>query len=120
MNKTKQCKGCGKPEHEGISEYCNNGEHRNCNAELQLCVCSCHTKQCNHEHFSRVCNTCGVDLVHQALAEDRDRMRERVGELTIYRNNKGVTEIEENTGYYKASEIDETLSSLDKPLTDKK
>jgi len=25
--------------------------------------------KCNHEHFSRVCNTCGVDLVHQAEQE---------------------------------------------------
>jgi len=54
-------------------------------------------------------------LIHQAIAEERERVRDSVGELTIYRNNKGVTEIEENTGYYKASEIDETLSSLDKP-----
>ena len=50
--------------------------------------------------------------IAQALAEDRERVRERMGELTIYRNNKGVTEIEENTGYYKASEI---TSSLDIP-----
>jgi len=51
--------------------------------------------------------------IAQALAEERERVRERVGELTIYRNNKGVTEIEENTGYYKANEI---TSSLDKPI----
>jgi len=35
--------------------------------------------KCNHEHFSRVCNTCGVDLVHQALAEERERVREYLG-----------------------------------------
>jgi len=55
--------------------------------------------------------------IAQALAEERERVRERVEELTIYRNNKGVTEIEENTGYYKASEITSTLQN--KPLTDK-
>jgi len=55
-------------------------------------------------------------LIAQAIAEERERVRERVEELTICRNNKGVTEIEENTGYYKASEITSTLQ--DKPLTD--
>jgi len=54
---------------------------------------------------------CPLGKCTQALAEERKRVRERVGELTIYRNNKGVTEIEENTGYYKANEI---TSSLDK------
>lgn len=24
---------------------------------------------CKHEHFSKVCNTCGVDLIHQVREE---------------------------------------------------
>jgi len=55
-----------------------------------------------------------AESIHQAIAEERERVRERVGELTIYRNNKGVTEIEENTGYYKANEITSSLDKTDK------
>ena len=70
-----------------------------------------------HEMESTVADKINAEVnyaITQAIAEDRERMRERVGELTIHRNNKGVTEIEENTGYYKASEI---IASLDKPVT---
>jgi len=100
--------------------------------------------KCNHEHFSRVCNTCGVDLVHQALAEERERVREGLGEMRkevvvtkrVKRNlgqgnystledgadilirNPKMTENEQEQGIGYNQALDDLLS-LDKPLTDK-
>ena len=58
------CTGCGKEKHEGISEYCNNSEHRNCNSYLELCFCECHKYM--NENFKNDLLAIGI-LVAYAL-----------------------------------------------------
>lgn len=35
-------------------------------------------QQCEHKHFSSVCNTCGIDMLSQALEEQKKIIREEI------------------------------------------
>jgi len=97
------------------------------------------------EDMIRHCNNFLATAIHQAIAEDRERVREGLGEMrkevvvtkriTIYlgqgnystledgadiliRNPK-MTENEQEQGIGYNQALDDLLSSLDKPLTDK-
>jgi len=40
-------------------------------------------EKCSHEHFSRVCNTCGANLIHQAEQEMLKRVVEEIKGMVL-------------------------------------
>ena len=75
---------------------------------IEQCQCSCHPVLAKGE----------ISLIHQALAEERERMREKANKLRKDHSFK-VHEVGDIAKEAYNQALDDLLSSLDKPEIDK-